>query len=84
MMRNSAMTARPAARKATQSTALPTTGPRGPSGATSRAKKTQVVNAVARKSEPIIAMVERRSSLNLREVQKKTGELPTPSMSMTF
>ncbi len=74
-MRNSAMTARPAARKAAQE--VPGTG-------TPRAKKTLAVAAVTRKSEPIIAMVERKSSPNLPGLMKKTGELPTPLATFTF
>jgi hypothetical protein len=71
-MRNSAKTARPAARKATSG-----------NGST-RAKKTLAVAAVTRKSEPIIALVERKSATNLREVVKRAGELPNPMCSFVF
>ncbi len=74
-MRNSAMTARPTARKATQ--VVPGTG-------NPRVKKTLAVAAVTRKSEPIIALVERRSSPNLPELNKKAGSLPTPIATFTF
>jgi hypothetical protein len=62
------MTARPAARK----------------GNGSRTKKTVAVAVAARKSEPIIQMVERRSSRNIEELPKKTGELPVPTASFVF
>ncbi|MCX5742664.1 MAG: hypothetical protein NT062_09230 [Proteobacteria bacterium] len=39
----------------------------------------------SRKSEPIIQMVERRSSRNLMELlPKKAGELPIPSSTFVF
>ena len=66
-MRNKAMTARPAARK----------------GSETRAKKTVAV-ASSRKSEPMIQMVERRSSPNIAVVTKKQGELPIPSSTFVF
>ncbi len=68
-MRNKVMTARPAARK-------------GSSGAPTATKKTVAV--ASRKSQPIIQMVERRSSSNLTELPKKHGELPIPSSTFVF
>jgi len=67
-MRSKVMTARPAARK----------------GNGSRTKKTVAVAVAARKSEPIIQMVERRSSRNLEELPKKAGELPVPMATFVF
>lgn len=49
----------------------------------SRTKKTVAV-ASSRKSEPIIQMVERKSSRNLLELPKKTGELPVPMSTFVF
>ena len=68
-MRSKVMTARPAARKG--------------SGSGSRTKKTVAV-ASSRKSEPIIQMVERRSSQNIIELPKKAGDLPIPSSTFVF
>ena len=48
-----------------------------------RTKKTVAV-ASTRKSEPIIQMVERRSSRNILEMPKKTGELPIPTATFVF
>lgn len=67
-MRSKVMTARPAARKSSGS------------GTT---KKTVAV-AASRKSEPIIQMVERRSSRNIIELPKKPGELPIPTATFIF
>jgi hypothetical protein len=70
-MRTKVMTARPVARKSGSSTGTGT--------------KVKATVAVApRKSEPIIQMVERRSSRNIIEVPKKTGELPIPSSTFVF
>ena len=49
----------------------------------SRTKKTVAV-ASSRKSEPIIQMVERKSSRNLLELPKKQGELPIPMSTFVF
>jgi|GEM_PF-2373407 hypothetical protein len=68
-MRSKVMTARPAARKG--------------SGNGNRTKKTVAVPST-RKSEPIIQMVERRSSRNIIELPKKTGELPIPTATFVF
>jgi hypothetical protein len=68
-MRSKVMTARPVARK--------------DSGSGSRTKKTVAV-ASSRKSEPIIQMVERRSSRNIIELPKKSGELPIPTSTFVF
>jgi hypothetical protein len=68
-MRSKVMTARPAARKGNATT------PR-------RTKKTVAV--ATRKSEPIIQMVERRSSRNIEELPKKAGELPIPMATFFF
>jgi hypothetical protein len=45
-------------------------------------KKTVAV--ASRKSEPIIQMVERRSSRNLIEMPKRAGELPIPIATFVF
>ena len=67
-MRSKVMTARPAARKGS---------------GTGRVKKTVAV-ATTRKSEPMIQMVERKSSLNIQEMPKKAGELPIPTATFVF
>jgi hypothetical protein len=59
-----------------------TARPAARKGNGSRTKKTVAV--ASRKSEPIIQMVERRSSLNLIEVPKKAGELPIPTATFVF
>ncbi len=51
-------------------------------GTGSRNKKTVAV--ASRKSEPIIQMVERKSSRNILELPKKHGELPIPSSTFIF
>jgi len=48
-----------------------------------KVKKTVAV-ASSRKSQPIIQMVERRSSRNLLELPKKQGELPIPTATFVF
>ncbi len=68
-MRSKVMTARPAARK-------------GNANESRRTKKTVAV--ASRKSEPIIQMVERKSSRSLEELPKKTGELPIPTATFVF
>lgn len=68
-MRSTVMTARPAARKG--------------NGSRSAGKKTMAV-ASTRRSEPIIQLVERRSSRNIIELPKKTGELPIPTATFVF
>jgi hypothetical protein len=59
-----------------------TARPAARKGSGSKAKKTVAV--ASRKSEPIIQMVERRSSRNLLEMPKKTGELPIPTATFVF
>lgn len=59
-----------------------TARPAARKGSGSRTKKTVAV--ASRKSEPIIQMVERRSSLNIIELPKKTGELPVPMATFVF
>ena len=70
-MRNKVMTARPVARKGE-----------------ARSKKTvSVAVASTRKSQPIIQLVERRSSPSLSaatEIVKKVGELPIPTATFVF
>lgn len=71
-MRNKVKTARPVARKGE-----------------ARSKKTvSVAVASTRKSQPIIQLVERRSSPALAapgvEVVKKVGELPIPTATFVF
>jgi hypothetical protein len=59
-----------------------TARPAARKGNGSRTKKTVAV--ASRKSEPIIQMVERRSSRSLEELPKKTGELPIPTAKFVF
>lgn len=59
-----------------------TARPAARKGTGSKAKKTVAV--ASRKSEPIIQMVERRSSRNLLEMPKKVGELPIPTATFVF
>ena len=59
-----------------------TARPAARKGSGSRTKKTVAV--ASRKSEPIIQMVERRSSRNLIEMPKKAGELPIPTATFIF
>lgn len=47
-----------------------------------RTKKTVAV--ATKRSEPIIQMVERRSSRSLEELPKKAGELPIPTATFIF
>jgi hypothetical protein len=61
-------TARPAARKGSGS---------------SRTKKTVAVPST-RKSQPIIQMVERKSSRNIEDLPKKQGMLPIPMSTFIF
>jgi hypothetical protein len=60
-----------------------TARPAARKGSGSRTKKTVAV-ASTRKSEPIIQMVERRSSRNIAELPKKSGELPIPTATFVF
>ncbi len=59
-----------------------TARPAARKGNGSRTKKTVAV--ASRKSEPIIQMVERRSSRSLEELPKKAGELPIPMATFIF
>lgn len=59
-----------------------TARPAARKGSGSRAKKTVAVPS--RKSQPIIQMVERRSSPNITELPKKQGELPIPMATFVF
>ena len=49
----------------------------------SRTKKTVAVPST-RKSQPIIQMVERKSSRNITDLPKKAGELPVPVATFVF
>ena len=60
-----------------------TARPAARKGSGSRTKKTVAV-ASTRKSEPIIQMVERRSSPNITDLPKKSGELPIPTATFVF
>jgi hypothetical protein len=60
-----------------------TARPAARKGSGSRTKKTVAV-ASTRRSEPIIQMVERRSSRNILELPKKVGELPIPTATFVF
>jgi hypothetical protein len=59
-----------------------TARPAARKGNGSRTKKTVAV--ASRKSEPIIQMVERKSSRNIQELPKKAGELPIPTATFVF
>ena len=60
-----------------------TARPAARKGNGSRTKKTVAVPS-SRKSEPIIQMVERKSSRNLADLPKKQGELPIPTATFVF
>lgn len=60
-----------------------TARPAARKGSGSRTKKTVAVPST-RKSQPIIQMVERRSSRNITDLPKKTGELPIPVATFIF
>ena len=60
-----------------------TARPAARKGDGTRTKKTVAV-ASTRKSEPIIQMVERRSSRNIIELPKKAGDLPVPIATFVF
>ena len=61
-----------------------TARPAARKGNGNRTKKTVAV--ASRKSEPIIQMVERKSSRNIVAVElpKKSGELPIPTATFVF
>ena len=59
-----------------------TARPAARKGSGSRTKKTVAVPS--RKSQPIIQMVERKSSRNITELPKKPGELPIPTSTFVF
>jgi hypothetical protein len=59
-----------------------TARPAARKGNGSRTKKTVAV--ASRKSQPIVQMVERRSSRNIMELPKKAGELPIPTATFVF
>jgi hypothetical protein len=59
-----------------------TARPAARKGSGSRAKKTVAVPS--RKSQPIIQMVERRSSPNITDLPKKQGTLPIPVATFDF
>ena len=59
-----------------------TARPAARKGSGTRAKKTVAVPS--RKSQPIIQMVERKSSPNITELPKKQGELPIPLATFVF
>ena len=60
-----------------------TARPAARKGSGSRTKKTVAV-ASTRKSQPIIQMVERKSSRNITDLPKKAGELPIPMSTFVF
>ena len=60
-----------------------TARPAARKGSGSRTKRTVAV-ASTRKSEPIIQMVERKSSPSITELPKKQGELPIPTATFVF
>lgn len=59
-----------------------TARPAARKGNGSRTKKTVAVPS--RKSQPIIQMVERKSSPNILDLPKKSGELPIPTATFVF
>jgi len=59
-----------------------TARPAARKGDGNRTKKTVAVPS--RKSQPIIQMVERKSSPNITELPKKAGELPIPTATFVF
>ena len=59
-----------------------TARPAARKGDGSRTKKTVAVPS--RKSQPIIQMVERKSSPNIQDLPKKPGELPIPTATFVF
>lgn len=59
-----------------------TARPAARKGDGSRTKKTVAVPS--RKSQPIIQMVERKSSPNIQDLPKKHGELPIPIATFIF
>ena len=59
-----------------------TARPAARKGNGSRTKKTVAVPS--RKSQPIIQMVERKSSPNITDLPKKPGELPIPTATFVF
>ena len=60
-----------------------TARPAARKGSGSRTKKTVAVPST-RKSQPIIQMVERKSSRNITDLPKKAGELPVPFATFIF
>ena len=60
-----------------------TARPAARKGEGNRTKKTVAVPST-RKSQPIIQMVERKSSPNIMELPKKIGELPIPIATFVF
>lgn len=60
-----------------------TARPAARKGEGSRSKKTVAVPS-SRRSEPIIQLVERKSSRNIVELPKKSGELPIPTATFVF
>jgi len=59
-----------------------TARPAARKGDGSRTKKTVAVPS--RKSQPIIQMVERKSSPNIQDLPKKQGDLPIPIATFVF
>ena len=59
-----------------------TARPAARKGNGSRTKKTVAVPS--RKSQPIIQMVERKSSRSITDLPKKHGELPIPTATFVF
>ena len=60
-----------------------TARPAARKGSGGRTKKTVAVPST-RKSQPIIQMVERKSSRNIDDLPKKSGVLPIPSSTFVF
>ena len=60
-----------------------TARPAARKGDGNRTKKTVAVPST-RKSQPIIQMVERKSSSNISDLPKKFGELPMPTATFVF
>jgi hypothetical protein len=60
-----------------------TARPAARTGTTSQGKKTAAL-ASSKKPEPIVQTVERRSSLSVPDLPKKSGELPIPTATFVF
>ncbi len=60
-----------------------TARPAARKGTTKPVKKTAAASS-SKKAEPIVQLVERRTTAVVAELPKKTGELPIPSATFVF